>query len=128
YRQQLHERILERAGSGPGGPVLDRPGGVFVRHAEQVSPEDRVLVQAVARVVLSDRRGSLAEQLRQAAPTPDRPALPLPPALAPGAAVQPVQHGAPIAPALQMANGFGGFSEDGREYVVAPPGGVPTPA
>ena len=43
--------------------VMDRPGGIFVRTAEQMSIEDRLLQQAVARVILSDRRGTLADQL-----------------------------------------------------------------
>ena len=43
----------------------DRPGGIFVRPADQMSDEDRILVQTVARVVLTDARGDLASQIDQ---------------------------------------------------------------
>ncbi|EQD69940.1 Cellobiose phosphorylase, partial [mine drainage metagenome] len=43
--------------------LIDRPGGIFVRPAQQISNEDRILVQSAARVVLSDSRGTLAEQV-----------------------------------------------------------------
>ena len=43
--------------------VIDKPGGIYVRPAHQISSEDRVLMQAVARVVLSDDKGTLAEQV-----------------------------------------------------------------
>ena len=33
--------------------MIDRPGGIFVRRAEQISDEDRVLLQSVARAVIS---------------------------------------------------------------------------
>jgi cyclic beta-1,2-glucan synthetase len=40
--------------------VIDRPGGIFVRPAEQISSEDRILLQSVARAVITDSRGTLA--------------------------------------------------------------------
>jgi cyclic beta-1,2-glucan synthetase len=33
--------------SGVGASVIDRPGGIFVRQAEQISSEDRILFQSV---------------------------------------------------------------------------------
>ena len=39
--------------------ALDRPGGIFVRPAEQISVEDRTLFQSVARVIV-DRQPRLA--------------------------------------------------------------------
>jgi len=45
--------------------VTDRPGGIFVRPADQIADEDRILVQTVARVVLTDVRGDLASQIDQ---------------------------------------------------------------
>ena len=43
--------------------MLDKPGGIFVRRLEQISDEDRVLLQSVARLVLTDENGTLTEQL-----------------------------------------------------------------
>ena len=49
--------------AGVEAHVIDRPGGIFVRPAEQISNEDRILLQSVARAIISDRRGTLADQI-----------------------------------------------------------------
>ena len=82
----------------------------------EVPQEDRILLRAAARVLLLAERGPLAEQLRRAAPP--LPALPPPFTRAPEpppwvAQAQPLDPGP-----LQFDNGFGGFSSDGREYLV----------
>ena len=63
YRQPLHDQIFSLIGSGIEAQMLDKPGGIFVRRLEQVSSEDRVLLQSVARLVLDDENGTLSEQL-----------------------------------------------------------------
>jgi len=126
YRQQLHEQILGLIAAGVGAHVLDRPGGIFIRPADQISNEDRILFQTVARAILSDSRGTLAEQLNRRPPVPKRlPRLrpidgdswvrdtPEQPAARP---VTALASGA--RPALLFDNGLGGFAPDGREYVV----------
>ena len=56
--------------------LLDRPGGIFVRPAQQISHEDRVLMQTVARVIISDAQGSLADQVgRRSIGPPEMPLL-----------------------------------------------------
>ncbi len=64
--------------------MIDRPGGIFVRQAEQISSEDRILFQSVARAVITDGRGTLAEQLDRRGP-----AEPRVPRLAPSRAHRP---------------------------------------
>lgn len=146
YRQQLQEQILGLLSRDPASGQLDAPGGIFVRAAQQMSQEERVLLQSVARVIVHGEDGALAEQLARALP-PDRdpPAL-VPPAMDMALPV-PVVDGAPepgLPPplpldedpwpfepppeALQFDNGTGGFSRDGREYVVVSRPGAPTPA
>ncbi|WPL18162.1 Cellobiose phosphorylase [Thiorhodovibrio winogradskyi] len=124
YRQQLQEQILGLIAAGVEAHVVDHPGGIFIRPADQISDEDRVLFQTVARAILSDERGTLAEQLnrRDARPKP----MPIfkpssGPVRAPLAAL-------PARPALQFDNGIGGFSADGREYVITTAPGQTTPA
>ena len=51
--------------AGVEAHVMDRPGGIFVRRAEQISEEDRILVQSVARVIISDRRAALGDQINR---------------------------------------------------------------
>ena len=65
YRQVLQDQILGLVAVGLETQVMDRPGGIFVRSAEQISEEDRTLFQTVARVILSDSRGTLAEQVNR---------------------------------------------------------------
>ncbi|ANX04201.1 cyclic beta 1-2 glucan synthetase [Immundisolibacter cernigliae] len=127
YRQQLHDQIMGLIASGTEANVIDRPGGIFVRSAEQISAEDRILFQAVARAVIADDRGTLAEQLGRRGPVEPRPLR-----FVPTRAPRP-EGGAPIDPALTrrdliLANGLGGFTPDGREYVIALAPGEVTPA
>ena len=57
YRQLLHEQIMGLIAAGVEAHVIDRPGGIFVTPAEQMSNEDRILLQSVARAIITDSRG-----------------------------------------------------------------------
>ena len=117
YRQRLHEQILGLIAAGVEAHVVDRPGGIFVRHAEQISNEDRVLLQAVARVLVTDRHGTLAQQVLRK-PAGERRA----PLFVATRAPETSRGSATRAPrGLLLFNGTGGFAPDGREYVIAPP-------
>ncbi len=124
YRQTLHEQILGLISAGADGIVKDRPGGIFVRPSDQIAAEDRILLQTVARAIVSDSRGSLAEQVASGE-------LPEPPMeeLAPVRAYRPVRA-IPAAPRrdLTFFNGLGGFTPDGREYIISTTGSQVTPA
>ena len=54
YRAVLQDQIMGLINAGPEAQIIDKPGGVFVRRAEELTEEDRVLFQTVARVVLTD--------------------------------------------------------------------------
>ena len=71
YRRELNDQILGLIASGTEAQLVDKPGGVFVRHIDSFPEEDRVLLQAVARIVIRDVEGPLDHQLerwRQAMP------------------------------------------------------------
>ncbi|MBK6972485.1 MAG: cyclic beta 1-2 glucan synthetase [Sterolibacteriaceae bacterium] len=124
YRQQLQDQIMGLITSGIEASVIDRPGGIFVRSAEQISGEDRILFQSVARVVIMDGRGTLAEQL-------DHRGLvePRMPQLAPTQSRRPeATPASALSRDLILFNGLGGFTPDGREYVIALAPGEVTPA
>ena len=60
YRQTLQDTIMDLVAASPEAALVDKPGGIFVRRGEQMSEEDRVLLQTVARVVLVDEpKGSI---------------------------------------------------------------------
>jgi cyclic beta-1,2-glucan glucanotransferase len=125
YRQVLHEQIMGLIAAGIEANVTDRPGGIFVRPADQIANEDRILIQTVARAILSDSRGVLADQINGrglgevTVPrlTSIRTRRPEP---SPTAALP--RHD------LLFFNGLGGFTTDGREYVMTTAHGQVTPA
>jgi len=116
YRQQLQETILGLIPVGVESHVIDRPGGIFVRYASQISREDRVLMQSIARAVIVGSRGGLAEQLSRRGPI-ERRVAPLVPSSRP-AADEPQHDEAPERPELLFYNDHGGFTRDASEYVV----------
>ena len=125
YRQVLQDQILGLVAVGLEAQVIDRPGGIFVRSAEQISEEDRTLFQTVARVVLSDSRGTLAEQIDRAGPPRVR--VPRLVAVQTGHAEVPADF-EPAPRNLILSNGIGGFTPDGREYVITTTPERTTPA
>jgi cellobiose phosphorylase len=125
YRQLLHDQIMGLIAAGTEANVTDRPGGIFVRLAEQISDEDRVLLQTVARAILTDRRGTLWDQIhrRRLAEVPV-------PRLAPDKThdVEAPADAEPPRRDLIFFNGLGGFTPDGREYLITTAHGQVTPA
>jgi len=123
YRQPLHDQILSLIASGIEAQMLDKPGGIFVRRLDQVSSEDRVLLQSVARLVVADENGSLSEQLERASVSD--PKIPL---LTPARSQQ--RESPQLLPSRELIfnNGLGGFTPDGREYVVTLAADQVTPA
>lgn len=115
YRQILHDLIMGLISAGLEANVTDRPSGIFVRSADRIAEEDRILIQTVARVVISDMRGTLEDQINGRtiaetnipvlSPTRTHRSEPLPEAALP-------RHD------LAFFNGLGGFTPDGREYVI----------
>jgi cyclic beta-1,2-glucan synthetase len=125
YRQQLHEQIMGLIAAGVEAGVVDRPGGIFVRSADQISNEDRILLQSVARAVFTDERGSLADQVRRRATV--EPVIPRFVAASVRGA-EPARPAAAEARELLLFNGLGGFTPDGREYVITTTPQQATPA
>ena len=124
YRQVLHERILSLIAAGSEAALLDKPGGIFPRRGDQLSEEIRVLFQSVARVVLTDTAETLAEQIERH-PRPERRV----PRFVPTRIQSPAKVVTTSWPREQiLSNGPGGFTTDGREYVITLAPGQTTPA
>jgi len=124
YRDEMHQALASLVENGPWGAWKARPGGVFLLRGDSLGEAERTLLCAAARAVLSGDRGDLAAQLDFPFPEPEWPpeitSRPPPRPLAP-----PTLQ--PEVPALTMANGLGGFSQDGKEYVVVLEGDRETP-
>ena len=125
YRQELNEQITGLIAAGIETIPPDRPGSIFVRFADQMSNEDRILLQTVARVTISDGQGSLADQVNRRSPL-----MPVILGLVPTRTHSPEPAATAIAPRsdLIFPNGVGGFTADGREYVITTTPGQTTPA
>ena len=65
YRQELHDQIMGLITAQAESQTIERPGGIFLRRADQMPEEDRVLLESVARVILSDSGGTFAEQVER---------------------------------------------------------------
>jgi len=124
YRQQLHDQILSLITSGTEANMMGCKSGIFVLPAERISIEDRLLFQTVARIILSDTKGTLAEQLNRrdifekviplfSKTKLHRQEIPL-----------------EMIPRtdLVLFNGTGGFTPDGREYIITTDMKKTTPA
>jgi cyclic beta-1,2-glucan synthetase len=121
YRQVLQDQIQGLITAGININVASKQGGIFIRSADQISTEDHILLQTVARVIISDTRGTLADQInkRSLTRTPI-PYLPVAEYFASRDKVLPPDG-------IQFNNGFGGFTADGKEYVITVDGKRSTP-
>ncbi|MFC0225400.1 GH36-type glycosyl hydrolase domain-containing protein [Serratia aquatilis] len=135
YRQELQTQIMALIAAGMESSQTDKPGGIFVRSSEHMSPEDHTLLMSVARIYLNDQRGGLAEQLNQRLQAPQLQQQKLGPPTASSKLITvanlPRNLHSPQLPdldTLRFYNGFGGFSENGREYVIAMNESKVTPA
>ena len=112
-RQVLHNNIQSLVAPGFSSDSKEHPGGIFVRAADQISNEDRILFQTVAHIIISDELGTLEEQMnRRSKPKSNIPYF------TPSRFHTSVFTSIPAADDLVFYNGIGGYSADGKEYVI----------
>jgi cyclic beta-1,2-glucan synthetase len=111
YRQVFNDQLAGLIAAGHQASLVNKTGGVFLRHSDQISDEDQILLQAVARAIFLDSGGTLTEQIRRYFSH----ATPIPKLVA-----SRFERDVP-APQnfrqdnLLFFNGWGGFTQDGRE-------------
>ena len=124
YRQFLQEQILGLITAEAGRQGQEKLGNIYVRSADQISSEDRLLFESVARIIISDNKGSLLEQVtRQLTERPLGALLEakiIPPFIQ--------QNELSLPNDLQFSNGTGGFTRDGKEYKIIADKDKTTPA
>ncbi len=120
--QALLETLLRTSQSAGPHDGHGLHGNVYILRADRVTATQRDVLQSVARAVLSNRRGTLADQMARAQrPDAAPPAQPRRPAVAPANVTA-------RGPDLELFNGLGGFERDGREYVTVLDEGRWTPS
>ena len=124
YLDEMQSLLSTLMQEPPWAAWLGKPGGTFLLRGDGMPEQDRRLLSAVARVVLTGDLGDLVSQLERPAPwlydehdVPRSAHLNVP---ARSMASVPV-------PPLVMENGLGGFTPDGREYVIVLDGERETP-
>src|SRR4029079_1507584 len=113
YLQLLHGDLDTTIRTSGLQALKDKPGGVYLRRSDQMPEADRILLHAVARVVIVADRGSFEEQIER-----KRVEEPLPPAFVPRDPSQTYPEFTGPPPDLSFFNGLGGFHQGGREYVT----------
>jgi cyclic beta-1,2-glucan synthetase len=118
YLHVLHEELLRLVESSPEQIWVDKPGGIFLRRADLMPPEDQLLVRAAARVAMDAADGGLRNQLTRSQP----------PFAAGPTRSEVSDRGVPVVAtvpppevdrSLEMFNGIGGFADAKAEYVVS---------
>jgi len=124
YRQFLQEQILGLITAEGNAPGQQKLGNIYVKSADQLSSEDRLLFESVARVIISDNKGSLLEQV-----TNQISERPLPSLLETKVITLPPQQRVITLPDdLLFFNGTGGFTQNGKEYKIITDKNNTTPA
>ena len=123
YADELDDRLRLLLRTGHALQMLDKPGGVFLRRADQMHPDVLNLLLSVARATLDGDGGRIELQLNR------RGQRPAPPAdLSPTAEPREYPARAFKRPQLLFDNGRGGFDPKTGEYVIVLEGDDVTPA
>jgi len=120
---QLHLEGQVRSAQAAVRVASEGPhGAIFVLRGNLLTPEDRILLRSAARVTINSQQGTLSQQVERLEGV-DRP-----PARKARAKVEPAPVAGPDTSDLEFFNGLGGFTPDGREYVVTLGAGQWSPA
>jgi cyclic beta-1,2-glucan synthetase len=122
HKEFLQAQIMGLMAGAVSKDLVGKPGGVFVMQAAQLPEQDRVLLQALARVVIADNGEPLLAQLQRM-----QAGLHENPLHIPEQPYEAVSGPRIELPALRQFNGTGGFSEDGSEYVIITNAATRTP-
>ena len=123
YTQELYNQVYRLIVRTGNEIWINRHDGIFVLSAEQLSDLSRVLLETAANVYLDGRSGPLNAQMEVLQPVYLPPFTPLPGSY-PEEDMPPLER----PQNLLFDNGWGGFSPDGREYVIYLQDGRQTPA
>ncbi len=122
YFEPLQELLNDIVFSKYGNHIMDRPGGVFIRNANVMPSEDRILLFAVARIILKGDKGSLKTQTKLEIDNRDIPNQ----KKFKKENITYLSNEESLD--LHYFNGYGGYTKDGSEYVIKLKEDINTPA
>jgi cyclic beta-1,2-glucan synthetase len=123
YSDEFDDRLRMLMRTGHALQLLDKPGGVFLRRADQMHPDLLNLLISAARAVLDGDGGTIELQLDRRGRRP-KPPKALEPVHAPVLDLLRT----PVRPRLLFDNGIGGFDPDSGDYTIILTAGENTPA
>ncbi|MGV8945497.1 MAG: GH36-type glycosyl hydrolase domain-containing protein [Lutibacter sp.] len=109
YRQDFQNEIQALIPAELNG----KKGGIFIGASDQISNEDRILFQTVARIIISDSNGTLADHVNK-----KELAKVVIPFMNKSETVPRSTTSIALPEDLIFFNGLGGFSPNGKEYVI----------
>lgn len=125
YALDLHNAIQRKIRDMGAEGLLNQREGIFVLRTDQLQQTDKTLLETVAAVILDEKGGTLADHALRLNVLPVR----LPQfiaTLSPSHDPEPTPS-LPLPTDLLMENGLGGFSPDGKEYIIHLQPGEHTP-
>jgi cyclic beta-1,2-glucan synthetase len=124
YFEEVHQQLQGLVRTSDAHNLVDKPGGVFVRKSAHLTEEDKILLQAAARVVVKGYQGTLAAQVDRLERPPTWPGR-LAGTGRPDKRLARRERRQARKPditdpraELLFANGRGGFTPDGQEYRI----------
>lgn len=111
YDQKLNARLKSMVQAHMTFIGTDSPSGIFLRNADQIPIEDRLLIKASASVVITAARGTILQDLSMEIPEKRKLLIVKKPVYQEPSAALPFME-------LPYFNSLGGFTNDGREYVI----------
>ncbi|OGC75959.1 MAG: hypothetical protein A2Z27_05165 [candidate division Zixibacteria bacterium RBG_16_50_21] len=128
YGAELNGMLYRLVSRLNGDQWLSKRGGIFILYADQINAEERTLLQTAARFLFKGERGNVDDQM---------PPYPIQvhhlPEFIPTRSTEDMvilnqEDPLPSTEELQFFNGYGGFINGGREYVIELSPGRFTPA
>jgi cyclic beta-1,2-glucan synthetase len=130
YFAEMQSELTALLDAGPWRNWRQRPAGAYLLRADEITDAERTLLDAVASAIVSGEGGDLRAHLdRPYAEAPVTPPLRVAASVADAIPPAAVPADVPVdVPSLLLPNGLGGFTRDGRSYVVVLDGEQETPA
>ncbi|WP_088189035.1 glucoamylase family protein [Desulfosporosinus sp. FKA] len=136
YVQAFQDNLRDLVSMGHARDHLNQPGGVFILQKGHVHPDDLRLLYTVARIMFTGEGGSCTLQVRKkskliteeeidAGTHSPREADEV--SLEASSEYKPPESIDEILNSLTFPNGYGGFSDDGNEYIIQLQEGRNTP-
>lgn len=111
YLEPVRDMIREMIQLTQVTDILDKPGGIFVRSINQLTEAEIALFYAVSRLILHGGKNLACQVACQYPRWPEKMEFPGPWAANVSKLQDPSED-------LLFFNGFGGFNQDGSEYVI----------